>query len=127
MVVFLLGVFSAVWGALGLLFVVAPVPVLDWAKRVLCDTWWRFWVAQATLVIGLLLIVGTSSLEGRWLWVTCGGIGVVKACWLLGASESFRDRVWQYVSRWPVWLLRCDGVLGVMLSGLLAADCVLHG
>ncbi len=127
MIVFLLGVFSVVWGAWGLLFVIAPVPVLAWTSRVLFDTWWRFWVAQATLVVGLLLIIGTSSLEGRWLWVVCGGIGVAKACWLLGASESFRDVVWQYVSHWPVWLLRCDGGLGVILAVLLAADCVLHG
>ena len=123
----ILGLFSVVWGVLGLLFAIAPASVLARAQRILFDTWWRFWTAQATLLIGLLLIIGTSSLEGRWLWVACGGIGVVKGCVWLGASESLLDRIWRRFSQWPVWLFRCDGVLGVVLAVLLAADLMLHG
>ncbi len=123
----ILGLFSLVWGVLGLLFAIAPAPILAWTRQTLLDAWWRFWVAQAALLVGLLLIIGTSHLEGRWLWVACGVVGVVKACFVLGSSESLRDRVWQHVNHWPVWLLRCNGVLGLVLAVLLAADIMLHG
>ena len=125
--VVILGLFSVVWGAWGLLFVIMPTQAITWTKSFFFDVGRRFWIALAVLLIGLLLIIGTESLEGRWLWVACGGISVLKACWLLGASESCRDRAWQYCSRWPTWLLRCDGVIILALAVLLAADLMLHG
>ncbi len=125
--VVVLGLFSVVWGVWGLLFVIMPTRVITWTKHFFFDVWWRFWIALAVLLFGLLLIIGTSSLEGRWLWVACGGIGVVKACLLLGSSESFREWVWQGCSRWPAWLLRCDGVIILALAVVLAADLILHG
>ncbi len=121
------GVFSLAWGALGLWFAVAPVPALARTRRAFFDPWRRFWIAQATLLIGLLLIIGTASLEGRWLWAVCGGVGVVKGCVWLGVTEALRDRMWRWVDRCPAWLVRCDGALGVMLAVLLAADVMLHG
>ncbi len=125
--VVILGLFSVVWGVWGLVFVIMPTRAIMWTKHFFFDAWQRFWIALFVLLTGLLLIIGTSSLEGRWLWVACGGISVVKACLLLGSSESFRERMWQRCSRWPAWLLRCDGVIMLALAVLLAADLMRHG
>ncbi len=123
----IIGLISVVWGASGLVIAIVPALAVTWAARMFRDVWWRFWAAQAALLIGLLLIVGTSHLKGFWLWVACGVIGVVKGCAILGASESFRDRMLQWLGHWPLWLHRCNGMMALFLAVLLAADVMLHG
>ncbi len=125
--VIMIGVFGVIWGAWGVLFVVEPATALAWTKQLLFDVRWRFGVALVALLIGLLLIIDTSHFEWPWLWMACGGIAVVKGCLLLGASESFRERLWQRFAGWPNWLLRCDGLIILALAVLLVADVVLHG
>lgn len=106
---------------------IVPMVGFAWIRRSILDNWRRFWVAYAMMLMGLVLIVGTTGLRGFWLWVACGGIAVAKACLVLGASVSFRERVLHKVGTWPVWLHRCHGMVSVVLTVLLAADIMLHG
>jgi len=96
-------------------------------KRVFLDPWWRFWMGQAILLMGLLLMIGTVVLKGFWVWVACGGLAVAKACILLGATVSRRDRILQQINNWPTWLYRCSGVIHLAFAVGLAADLILYG
>lgn len=122
-----IGLTCLVWGLGGLLMTIVPTMGLAWVKRSFLDPWWRFWIAHATLLMGLVLIIGTTGLQGSWLWVACGGIAVAKACLALGSSASFRERVLHRVGTWPVWLHRCNGMLSLVFAVLLASDVILHG
>ena len=77
--------------------------------------------------MGLVLIIGTPMLQGYWLWIGIGAIGVVKACILLGLSEAFRDRLTRMATTWPTWVYRIGGILYLALAVLLAGDTILHG
>ena len=122
-----LGVVSLLWGVTGLVTIVFPDRMMGEMCKSLQDPWRRFWITQTLLLCGLILIVGTLILEGFWLWVACGLIMVVKACFLLGVSDSFRIRLLQFVSQWPYWTIRVMGVLNLGLAVLLAGDLILHG
>lgn len=121
------GLTCLVWGAGGLLMTIVPVVGFAWIQRSVLDNWRRFWIAYAMMLMGLVLIVGTTGLQGFWLWVACGGVAVAKACFVLGASASFRDRVLHKVGTWPAWLHRCHGMVSVVFAVLLAADVMIHG
>ena len=123
----MMGLTSLAWGVAGLMVTLVPAMGLACAKRFFLDPWWRFWVAQAMLLMGLLLMIGTEDLKGFWVWVACGGITVAKACFLLGATASCRDRVLQRIGNWPVWLHRCGGMVNLAFAVCLAADLILHG
>ena len=122
-----MGLTCLLWGAGGLLMTIVPMVGFAWIRRSILDNWRRFWIAYAMMLMGLVLIVGTTGLRGFWLWVACGGIAVAKACLVLGTSASFRDRVLHKVGTCPVWLHRCNGMVSVVLTVLLAADVMLHG
>ncbi len=122
-----MGLMALAWGVAGLMVALVPALGVAWVRRVFTDSWWRFWNAQAILLLGLLLMIGTTDLSGMWVWVACGVLAVTKACLLLGATTSCLDRVLQRISRWPLWLYRCGGVVDLALAVVLAADFILHG
>ena len=124
---FLFGAISLTWGVMGLILTVAPTTWIAFAKKVLHDPWQRFWMAQGMLVIGLVLIIGTPTLQGYWLWVGCGVVVVVKACILLGSTEAFRDRWTTLATTRPTWVYRSGGILSLVIAVCLAADTILHG
>ncbi len=126
-VLLLFGAISLTWGVMGLIMTVAPTVWITFAKKVLQDPWQRFWMTQGMLVIGLVLIIGTPTLQGYWLWVGCGVLVVVKACILLGSSEAFRDRLTIMATTKPMWVYRSGGILSLVLAVLLSGDMILHG
>ena len=122
-----MGLTSLAWGLAGLMVAIVPAMGPAWARRVFLDPWWRFWVAQAILLMGLLLMIGTAGLTGFWVWVVCGGLAVTKACLLLGVPQSWRERVLQWLGNWPPWVYRVGGTVDLALAVCLAADLILHG
>jgi len=126
-VLLLFGAISLTWGVMGLIMTVAPTVWITFVKKVLQDPWQRFWMTQGMLVIGLVLIIGTPTLQGYWLWVGCGVLVVVKACILLGSSEAFRDRLTIMATTKPMWVYRSGGILSLVLAILLSGDMILHG
>lgn len=125
--VLLIGVISIAWGVIGLVLTVAPMAWIAFAKKSLHDPWQRFWVTQGMLLIGLVLIIGTATLQGFWFWVGCGTILVVKACVILGSAEGFRDRLIILTTSQSMWVYRGSGLLTLIFGFLLAADTILHG
>jgi len=126
-VLLLFGAICLTWGVMGLIMTVAPTVWIAFAKKVLQDPWQRFWMTQGMLMIGLVLIIGTPTLQGYWLWVGCGVLVVVKACILLGSSEAFRDRLTIMATTKPMWVYRIGGILSLVLAVLLSGDMILHG
>ena len=124
--VLLFGAISLTWGILGLVLTLAPTLWMTFVKKILSDPWQRFWLTQGMLLIGLVLMIGTVGLQGFWLWVVCGGIEVVKACFLLGASEACRDQFTTIATTRPIWVYRGSGLLIVLLAVLLTADTIFH-
>ena len=118
---------SLAWGLAGLTIAVVPALALVWCRRILLDPWPRFWFAQAVLLIGLLLMIGTTDLMAFWLWAVCGALAAIKGCLLLGAPVSWRERVLRWLGTWPPWLYRSGGVVDLALAVCLAADLILHG
>ena len=123
----MMGVMVLAWGLAGLMMTIVPTMGLTCAKRVFFDPWWRFWIAQAILLMGLLLMIGTPGLKGFWVWVVCGGLVVAKAGFLLGATASCRDRMLERIGNCPPWLYRCGGTIHLAFAVGLAADLILYG
>ena len=126
-VLLLMGFIGLVWGMMGLVLTVSPSVWIAFSRKTLTDPWQRFWVAQAMLLFGLVLIIGTVSLQGFWLWVGCGVIAVLKACFILGSSENFRYRLAAIATKQSIWVYRGSGLLTLVLAFSLAADIILHG
>ena len=118
---------SLAWGTMGLVLIVAPIVWIAFVKKTLADPWQRFWVTQAMLLSGLVLIIGTAPLQGFWLWVGCGVIAVLKACLILGSSEDFLDRLATMAINQSMWVYRVSGLLTLVVAFLFAADIILHG
>ena len=122
-----LGFVGLGWGVFGMIAILFP----EWLLRVLAlsldDPWRRFWVTQTLLLSGLILIIVTLMLEWFWLWIGCGVIMVIKAGFFLGSSDMGRRQLFDYVNRWPSWVIRGGGMVNVSLTVLLAADVILHG
>ena len=112
---------------MGLVLIVAPIAWIAFVKRTLIDPWRRFWVTQAMLLFGLVLIIGTAPFQGFWLWVGCGVIAVLKACLILGSSEDFLDRLATMAINQSMWVYRVSGLLTLVVAFLFAADIILHG
>ena len=122
-----MGLTSLVWGLAGLTVAIVPALGLVWAKRILLDPWPRFWFGQTILLIGLLLMIGTTNLTGFWVWAVCGALAAIKACLLLGAPVSWRERVLRWLGTWPPWLFRVGGTIDLVFAVCLAADLIFHG
>ena len=123
----LMGSTSLIWGMMGLVLVVSPIGWIAFVRKTQSDPWLRFWVAQSMLLFGLVLIIGTAPLQGFWLWVGCGVIAVLKACFILGSSENFLDRLAAMATNQSMWVYRGSGLLTLVLAFLLATDTILHG
>ena len=124
---FLLGLTSFFWGGMGIIMTVVPQMWALFSIQMLENTWHRFWVTQAMIFSGLVLIVGTSQFQGVWVWVICGVMMVGKACLILGASQSFLARLTLLSQDFPKWVYRIGGVGMLVLAVLLATDLILNG
>ncbi len=122
-----MGLTGLAWGLAGLMVAIVPAVALVWARRILLDPWPRFWFGQMILLVGLLLMIGTTGLTAFWLWALCGALATIKACLLLGAPALWREQVLGWLNKWPPWLFRVGGTLDLALAVGLAADLILHG
>lgn len=107
---------------IGLLMVVVPSLWQRWVRLSLVDPFRRLFVGQGILLAGLLLVVGSADLRGRWLWTALGGLIVVKALILLGLHDTGRRSVLTLWERLPLVTHRLIGVVSVALATLLAID-----
>lgn len=125
--IIVIGIISVLLGGVGLAMVTFPSIWVGWSVRSLSDPSSRFLVTQGMVLAGLLLVIGTTSWQGFWLWVTVGSLTVGLAMVMLGASEHFRQQLATIVQRSPLWAHRLGGVLMVILATLLAMDLIRHG
>lgn len=116
------GLISLIWGGLGLAMVVAPSSWNGWVRRSFLDPLRRFILIQSLMLAGLVLILGATGHQGRWLWVAVGTLAVAKALVLLGLSNSSREAWLAAWERAPVLAHRLAGVALVVLATLLATD-----
>ena len=70
------GVIGVVWGAIGLFMLVFPILWRSSVPRRLRDPGFRFVVMQGIVLIGLVLVIGTTGFQGFGIWVSVGGLGV---------------------------------------------------
>lgn len=124
---FLLGLTSLLFGGMGIIMTVMPQIWVSFTMQVLENAWHRFWVTQAMIFAGLVLIVGTPEFQGVWVWIICGVMMVGKACLILGASQSFLARLISLSQDWPKWVYRIGGVGLLVLAVLLATDLIRNG
>lgn len=117
-----LGLISLIWGVMGLAMVVAPSSWNGWVRRSFLDPLRRFILIQGLMLAGLVLILGATGHQGRWLWVAVGALAVAKALALLGLSDSGREAWLAACERAPVPAHRLAGVVIVALATLLAID-----
>jgi len=121
------GVIGVVWGAIGLFMLVFPILWRSSVPRRLRDPGFRFVVMQGIVLIGLVLVIGTTGFQGFGIWVSVGGLGVAMACFILGCSSNIWDNLVRSVERWPLWLYRVGGVMMICLAVLFGADLILYG
>ena len=60
-----------------------------WAKTIrrwASNPFYRFLLTQATVLVGLILLLGTSGHPGYGLWVTIGGLEILKGLIFLGGA-----------------------------------------
>lgn len=124
MVLLLCALISLIWMAGGLAMIVSA----DWwqerTEHMLAHPLGRLLAAQGAILAGLLLLLGTPTLRGAWLWMGLGALAVVKGLVILGVNEKVRTRV---MARWkaaPVWAHRLSGVVMVILATLLMIDAL---
>lgn len=117
-------VVSLVWMACGLAMIVASTWWLDRIQGALADPMGRLLLGQAAILTGLLLLLGTPSLRGGWLWMGLGATGIVKGMVILGSGEALRARLVGWWRTVPPWAQRLGGVLLVALATLLLIDAL---
>ncbi|RMH08999.1 MAG: hypothetical protein D6704_02110 [Nitrospirae bacterium] len=126
--VVVIGATALFWGIMGVVMSILPEAWLGFLRQVVEDPWRRFWFTQGIILTGLILIIGTSTFQGFWLWVSWGVLVVIKGCVLLGASEeTLRMRLMSRMLNWPWWIHRLSGVVTLVLTALLTVDLILHG
>jgi len=118
------GLISLIWGGMGLAMVMAPSSWNGWLRRSLLDPLRRLILIQSLMLAGLVLILGATGHQGRWLWVVVGALAVAKALALLGLSDSGRNAWLAAWERAPVPAHRLAGVVIVALATLLAIDAL---
>jgi len=122
----ILGSISLILFAIGLVMVVVPSLWQRWVRHSVDDPFKRLMMGQGLLLAGLLLVVGSADLRGRWLWTALGGLILIKALVLLGLHDAGRRSVLALWERLPPVSHRLLGVVWVALATLLAID-VLRG
>lgn len=120
------GITSVVWMAMGVLLAVGPQLWTRWISRLLDDDWKRFWMTQAMIFMGLILMAGSSEFRGFWVWVSCGVLLILKGCILLGAGRELRQALFAWTREWPLWIYRCSGIVMVVLAVFLATDALMN-
>ncbi|MBM4123354.1 MAG: hypothetical protein FJ246_00120 [Nitrospira sp.] len=118
----LFGLVALTWLAMGVTMITLPARWRARIGRVLTDPLPRFLLTQGMILGGLVLLVGSSTQEGHWLWVSVGALMVIKGMILLGASPRLRERLLGRWGRIPLWVHRLSGTVLIVLATLLAID-----
>ena len=119
----LIGLF---WAGAGVALIAIPGRWLAWSTRLVSEPSYRFVLTQVTILVGLLLIIGTPFGQFRWVWATIGSIAVLKGVFFLGAPERMRAGLMAWWLAWPAWGHRLSGLLLIGLATLLAVDLIRH-
>jgi threonine/homoserine/homoserine lactone efflux protein len=120
----LFGLISLAWLAWGVALAGLPTSTARWIRRTVRDPLPRFLLAQGLMLAGLLLLLGTGATGMRWLWMSIGGVMVVKGMLWLGAPEAFRARLLNQFDHLPPWSRRVVGVIMMGLATLLATETI---
>ncbi len=123
-VVGLLSVIGLIWLAAGLALIAVPGWWRALMPPMVSSPGPRFAFTHVMILIGLTLLIGTSSLQTVWLWVALGTIAVLKGMFFLGASEGLRMKVLDWSSRTPTWVHRIAGLCLVGLAMLLTIEAI---
>lgn len=115
---------ALVWMAGGLAMIVSSGWWRERVERALTDPLGRLLLAQAAIFAGLLLLLGTASLRGAWLWMGLGVLAVVKGMVILGTGDGFRARVTAWWRTFPLWAHRLAGLALFVLATLLMIDAL---
>ena len=117
-----LAVIGLLWAGSGLALIAAPARWAAWNGRLVSDPAYRFLLTQATILVGLLLMIGTALSQFRWVWVTLGAIAVIKGGVFLGAPDRMRAALLAWWLALPSWGHRVVGLALIGLATLLAVD-----
>lgn len=120
----LVGMITLVWVGLALAMIAAPSWWRDWLARQMAQPLRRLLWGQAIMVAGLALIVGTSGLNGYWLWVSVGGLAVLKGLLLLGLPAPTLALLLEWWRRRSLWVDQMAGVVAMALATFLAIDLI---
>jgi uncharacterized protein YjeT (DUF2065 family) len=120
----LLTIIALLWAASGVMLIAVPSSFTDRVRRTFADPLPRFFMMQAAILIGLILVLGTSTHQASWLWFAIGGIAILKGMFFLGAPAKLREPILDWWCRWPQWSQRIYGGLVVALAALLAIDTI---
>ena len=123
-VVAILASVGVIWLAVGLALIAAPAWWSTLMTGMISSPSRRFALTQVMILIGLLLVIGTSSLQTVWLWGSLGVLAVLKGMFFLGAPEGLRGRVLSWWSRTPAWAHRIIGLCMVGLAVLFTIEAV---
>lgn len=119
---FVFGLISVLWLAVGIGMAIIPARVNHWIRRTMSDALQGFLLAQGMMLVNLVLLAGASTLRAYWLWLALGALGLVKALALVGMPPPARARLVSLWERTPAWVHRTAGVVRVGLATLLAID-----
>lgn len=121
-----IGIISVVLGGTGLAMATFPSAWVGWSVRTLSDPSRRFLTTQGMVLGGLLLVIGTASWQGFWVWMIIGALAVGLAMLMLSATDHMREQLATLVQRAPLWAHRLAGLLMLVLATLLAMDLIRH-
>lgn len=120
----LLALIGLIWFAAGLALIAVPTWWSALMTQMVASPSRRFALTHVMILVGLLLVIGTSSLQTAWLWAVLGVLAVLKGMFFLGAPAGLRDRVVTWWSGTPTWAHRIVGLCMVGLAVLLTIETV---
>lgn len=123
-VVGLVAVIALIWLAAGLALIAVPGWWRTFMTGMVSYPSRRFAITQVMILIGLTLLIGTSSFQSVWLWAALGMLAVLKGMFFLGAPERVRMKAVGWWSRTPTWAHRIAGLCMVGLAVLLTIEAV---
>ncbi len=116
---FLFSFIGVVWFSVGLGLIIAPAWAIEILERLASDEFRQFALVQAGMVISLILVIGTSGLVFRTVWIVVGCLGIAKGLFLIGAPIGRREALLAWWFKRPFWEYRAWGLVLVILATAL--------
>jgi hypothetical protein len=117
---FLFSFISVVWFSIGLGLLIAPAWAIEILERLVSDEFRQFALAQAGMMISLILVIGTGGLAFRIVWIVVGCLGIAKGLFLISAPLGRREAFLEWWFKRPFWEYRAWGLVLVGLATVLA-------